>query len=435
LHTHISPVCLLLHPELSVGLVLWDRPFITVWNAPTQECQEKYHVDLNLEVFDVVINRNESFRGREMTIFYSDLLGYYPHYTENGIAVNGGVPQNSSLKDHLWKAQQDIKTIISEPDFQGLAVVDWEKWRPLWIRDWDSMKIYRDKSEYLIQEQHPEWPPKKVAKKAKSKFEQSGRAFFEQTLVLGKTLRPGGFWGFYGFPNCYNYKFKDVGYTGECPQIEKKRNEVLQWLWNQSQALYPSIYLPEALKHTNLTLKFVHHRIQEAFRMVERAGNNNLPVLPYARIAYELTMDFLSQDDLIHTIGESAAQGASGIILWGNKDYSRTKESCLAVKKYVDSHLGHYIVNVTSSTSLCSQVLCSNHGRCVRRDSHPKAFLHLSPASFNIETIKKHCGESCSPLLEQMSKEELAKMAEEFRCRCYDGWEGTQCKRRTSWEE
>ncbi|XP_048348125.1 hyaluronidase-1 isoform X2 [Sphaerodactylus townsendi] len=409
---------------------LEDLPFITIWNAPTQKCQEKYNVTLNLGIFNVVINQNESFTGKEMTLFYHNRLGYYPFYTENGTAVYGGVPQNASLEDHLWKAQQDIKKTILETSFKGLAVIDWESWRPLWVRNWDSMEIYKNKSMDLVKRQHPDWPADKVVKKAQLEFEQSSRAFMEQTLVLGRTLRPGGFWGFYGFPNCYNYEKKLDNYTGECPEVEKQRNEELQWLWNQSQALYPSIYLPKEIRLLNKSLEFVRHRVQEAFRMVDQTRNGSIPVLPYASIIYEFTqMNFLSQD-LVYSIGESASQGAAGVILWGSENFSCSQEACLHVKKYVDTLLGHYIVNVTSSARMCSQVVCFNHGRCVRQDSHSKAFLHLSPTSFS---IKRHQAEPHFIVTGHMTKEDRVRMAEEFRCQCYSGWEGPQCNKKSSW--
>lgn len=284
------------------GPVLLDRPFITVWNAPSQDCQQKYNVSLDLVAFDVDLNQNESFMGREMTLFYSNKLGYYPYYTENGTAVYGGVPQNASLKDHLRKAQQDIKETILEANFKGLAVIDWESWRPLWLRNWGIMDIYKKKSMALVKEKHPDWPIDKVMREAQIEFEQSSQAFMEQTLALGKTLRPGGFWGFYGFPNCYNYAYKNANYTAKCPEVEKQRNEELQWLWNQSQALYPSIYLPEKLRPINKTLEFVRSRVQETFRMVNRTGNGSTPVLPYASINYEFTQNFLSQVNPLHNI-------------------------------------------------------------------------------------------------------------------------------------
>lgn len=409
--------------------VLLHRPFITVWNAPSQECQEKYNVSLDLRIFDVVLNQNESFVGKKMTLFYSNKLGYYPYYTENGTAVYGGVPQNASLKEHLWKAQQDIKETILETNFKGLAVVDWERWRPLWDRNWGPMEIYKNKSMDLVKKQHPDWSIDKVVKEAQLEFEKSSRAFIEQTLALGKILRPKGFWGFYGFPGCYNYEHSYANYTGECPEIEKLRNEELQWLWNQSRALYPSIYLPKDLQLFNKTLEFVRHRVQETFRIVNRTENGSTPVLPYACITYEFTQSFLPQEDLVHTIGESASQGAAGIILWGSKNYSCSQKACLDVKKYVDTVLGQYIINVTSSTRLCSQIVCSGHGRCVRQDGHPDAFLHLSSASF---AIKRNPVEPGFIVIGQMSKEEQVKMAEEFKCKCYSGWEGLRCTKKAN---
>ncbi|KAJ7316683.1 hypothetical protein JRQ81_002845 [Phrynocephalus forsythii] len=410
-------------------LELLDRPFITIWNAPSQECQERYNVSLDLGVFDVVVNQNESFLGKDITLFYSNRLGYYPYYTENGIPVHGGLPQNASLNDHLWKAQQDIKEAIVEVGFKGLAVVDWENWRPLWVRNWDSMQIYQNKSIELVKERHPDWPADKVAREAQFEFEQNGRAFMQQTLALGEALRPEGAWGFYGFPGCYNYDYQDANYTGECPEIEKERNEQLQWLWNQSRAFYPSIYLPKELRGLNKTLQFVHHRIQEAFRIVNRTRNGSIPVLPYASVVYEFTQDFLSQEDLVNTIGESASLGAAGVILWGSTNYSYSEEACLKVKKYVDTVLGPYVINVTSSAKLCSQVVCSEKGRCTRQESHSDAFLHLSPGSF---IIRKHPGETPFIVRGKMLKEELVEMTEGFKCHCYSGWEGSRCEKKAA---
>ncbi|XP_039338608.1 hyaluronidase-1 isoform X3 [Mauremys reevesii] len=377
------------------GPVLWNRPFVTVWNAPSQECSTKYHVPLDLGVFDVVLNRNESFLGQEIALFYSNTLGLYPHYTPEGMAAHGGIPQNGSLLAHLGKARHDIQAAISEPSFRGLAVIDWESWRPVWARNWDAMELYKEKSQELVREQHLDWPPDRVAEEAQEEFEQSARAFMEQTLALGKSLRPGGFWGFYGFPSCYNYDFKAANYTGECPAVEQRRNEQLWWLWNQSRALYPSIYLPKELRLTDQVGKFVRHRVAEAFRVQGQMGTGSLSVLPYARIQYDFTEDFLSQ------------------------------ESCLALKEYVDSSLGHYIMNVTSSATLCSVTVCSSHGRCVRRAGHPGAFLHLSPSSF---TVQRHHSQPHLHLQGQLAKQEQAKLVEEFSCQCYTGWAGTQCE-------
>lgn len=45
-------------------------------------------------------------------------------------------------------------------------------------------------------------------------------------------------------------------------------------------------------------------------------------------VVFSFLMLFLIlQEDLVHTIGESASQGAAGIILWGSKNYSCSQVS------------------------------------------------------------------------------------------------------------
>ncbi|NXK27350.1 HYAL1 protein, partial [Arenaria interpres] len=421
-------VLLLLLPALvgaggAGGPVLFNRPFVTIWNIPTERCAEKYNVTLNLEIFDVLANHQQSFIGQDITLFYTKELGLLPYYTPEGMPVNGGIPQNASLEAHLRQATRDIEVTLPNPAYHGLAVIDWEKWRPLWVRNWDSMDIYRQKSEELVRQQHPQWPPDMVTEEAKKQFEQSARDFMEKTLQLGETLRPDGYWGFYGFPDCYN-DFHGLPYTGTCPTVEQQRNKELRWLWKSSRALYPSIYLPPIFNGTDKALTYVRHHVAEAFAVQRGVLNSSIPVLPYSQIAFDCTVDFLSQEDLVNTIGESAAQGAAGIILWGSLNYSSSKEMCLRLKDYTEGPLGHYIVNVTTSAYLCSQSLCSGRGRCVRQENK-KGFLHLDPFRFAIHL------QAGKPWLVAQSLEsngdDVSWLAQEFSCQCYDKWKGPRC--------
>ncbi|XP_009698199.1 PREDICTED: LOW QUALITY PROTEIN: hyaluronidase-1-like, partial [Cariama cristata] len=386
------------------GPVLVNRPFITIWNIPTERCAEKYNVTLNLEIFDVLANDQQSFIGQDITLFYSKELGLLPYYTSEGVPVNGGLPQNASLQAHLHNATQDIEDIMPNPAYDGLAVIDWEKWRPLWIRNWDSMDISQQKSEELVRQQHPQWPPNK-------------------SRQLVNTLRSNGYWCFYGFPDCYNNDFKSLPYTGACPVVEQQRNRELYWLWESSRALYPSIYLPPCFNGTNKALAYVRHRVAEAFAVQHGILNDGIPVLPYSQIAFDRTIDFLSQEDLMNTIGESAAQGAAGIILWGSLNYSTSKEMCLRLKDYVEGPLGHYIVNVTASADLCSQSLCSGQGRCVRQENK-QGFLHLDPFLF---TIDLQAGKPWLVAQSLDSSDDISQLAEEFICQCYGKWQGPRC--------
>ena len=49
--------------------ILPNNPFVSIWNAPTIGC-ERQGVKLNLSYFDIVANKNDTFEGDEIVIFY-----------------------------------------------------------------------------------------------------------------------------------------------------------------------------------------------------------------------------------------------------------------------------------------------------------------------------------------------------------------------------
>nr|XP_019956992.1 PREDICTED: hyaluronidase-1-like isoform X1 [Paralichthys olivaceus] len=407
-------------------------PFLTVWNAPTLSCLSQYGVDLDLGTFDIVHNQNQTFMGENITIFYAEKLGLYPRYSSQGEALNGGVPQNASLDEHLWVASEDIHTYIPDRGFQGLAVVDWESWRPVWERNWDSKQVYWEASRELVRAMHPDWSPAQVEAVARVTFEEAGRNFMEQTLKLGREERPNGLWGYYGFPDCYNYLGKEINYTGECPAVAMKRNDELLWLWNSSSALYPDIYLSLEMRGLSQeVLLYTHHRILEAMRAGAQVTPSAPPVYPYSRIVYTYTFDFLSQEHLVYTIGESAALGSAGVVLWGDHAFSKSKATCDAIKFYIDQTLGPYLVNVTSAAALCSQTLCSSQGRCQRKNPTSRAHLHLDPAVWKVVSEKGPDGRNNYKVLGRMRADKFTFMYSEFQCNCFPGWVGGSCSQPT----
>jgi len=54
------------------------RPFISVWNIETGECDSQYGVHIDLNQFDIVNNNNQTRNGKVAVIFYANLLGKYP---------------------------------------------------------------------------------------------------------------------------------------------------------------------------------------------------------------------------------------------------------------------------------------------------------------------------------------------------------------------
>ncbi|TNM88763.1 hypothetical protein fugu_005017 [Takifugu bimaculatus] len=324
-------------------------------------------------------------------------------------------------------ASEDIRSVIADKDFQGLAVVDWESWRPVWDRNWDSKRVYQEASKALVKARHPEWRPEQVEAAARAEFEEAARKFMEETLELGQNQRPNGLWGFYGFPRCYNnYSPQSAHYTGECPEVEKKRNgEQLGWLWNVSSALYPDIYLNLELRDLRGdVLQYSQHRILEAMRAGALAPSAP-SVFPYTRIVYTYSLDFLSQEHLVYTIGESAALGSAGVVLWGDNDFSKSKATCAAVKSFIDETLGHYLVNVTTAAALCSQTLCSSRGRCQRRDPRSRTYLHLDPASWKV--VSERGAKKSYRVVGRMRTQEPRLMRAQFECQCFTGWRGESC--------
>uniref|UniRef100_A0A3Q2ZYS7 Hyaluronidase n=1 Tax=Kryptolebias marmoratus TaxID=37003 RepID=A0A3Q2ZYS7_KRYMA len=427
------------------------KPFIAAWNAPLDMCTIKYNITTNLgHLFHIQGSPRADWTGQNVTIFYANRLGYYPYYTPQGSAIHGGLPQNCSLDRHLLKAYQDIIHFIPAEDFHGLAVIDWEFWRPQWDRNWHKKDIYRRKSKELTIKAYVNMTAAQVEALARRRFEKSAKAFMQRTIQLGTYLRPSVLWGFYLYPDCHNYNLHEKNYTGLCPLLEKLRNDELLWLWNSSTALFPSVAIRKSHTNSISNLHFAQHRIRESLRIASLTSTEyDLPTYVYLRLGYrDDALAFLTTKDLIHTIGESAALGAAGFVIWGDlnltssrtdlvntvgesaalgasgvvmwggtKDYNN-KAACQSLSEYLTSTFNPYIANVTAAAMLCSEVLCQGNGRCVRKDYDSSNYLHLNPASFDILRAGEKYVAVGLP-----SASDLNAWSENFTCQCYAGWQ------------
>ncbi|KAJ8269139.1 hypothetical protein COCON_G00117460 [Conger conger] len=401
------------------------KPFIAAWNAPLDLCTSKYNISANLNLFHINGSPRALRTGQNVTIFYANRLGHYPHYTEQGRAVNGGLPQNCSLESHLRKARRDICHYIPSEDFRGLAVIDWEYWRPQWGRNWHKKDIYRRKSRELVSRAYVNVTAEQVEELAQRRFERSAMAFMQSTLELGISTRPHGLWGFYLYPDCHNYNLHERNYTGSCPLLESLRNDELLWLWNSSTALFPSIAIRRSHANSVSNLHFSQYRVLESLRIASLTSTDfDLPTFVYLRLGYrDEALTFLSTKDLIHTIGESAALGAAGFVIWGDLNLTSSSHNCSRVKSLLGSRLGQYITNVTRAAEVCSDFLCQSNGRCVRRELRAPHYLHLSGNSYHIEPS----GDGEFTVTGWHSQHELQLLASRFRCHCYQGYGGERC--------
>lgn len=282
--------------ELRALPFLPNVSFFWGWNAPTEACPKKFNVPLDLSLFHYIGYPTKDAIGQPITLFYIDRLGYYPYIEKNGHKEHGGVPQAGDLQAHLTKAKTDIE-LYMPTDYHGLAVIDWEEWRPVWARNWKPKDIYRNESILLVQQQNSKLTLAQASNIAKVNYETAGRNFMLGTLKLGQHLRPSSLWGYYLFPDCYNHHYTKPNYNGACFDIEKKRNDELNWLWNGSNALFPSIYLNSFLSDSPYTAPFVRNRIKEGFRVaLVQNKDKPLPVFIYARPVFtDNSSRFLTQ--------------------------------------------------------------------------------------------------------------------------------------------
>lgn len=397
--------------------LIHGHPFVAIWNAPTDQCR-RLEIPLDTAAFQAVTTP-AAVPGQFLTIFYEDRLGLYPKVdmAERKL-YRGGVPQHGNLTEHLSKAKAQINHYISQDSSPGLAVIDWESWRPLWEQNWGSKRIYQRLSITHALQMAPFLASKNISKLAKSQFQQAGRRFMEKTISLGVGERPSRRWGFYLFPDCYNYGWAKPGYTGQCSAKTQRQNNQMLWLWQRSTALFPSVYLHQSLRNSPQAKFYVRNRVQEALRVAALPKRPyTMPVYVYSRPLYRYQAEkFQSPMDLVSTVGESAALGASGVVMWGGtKDYSN-KAACQSLSEYLTSTFNPYIANVTAAAMLCSEVLCQGRGRCIRRSYDSAHYLHLNPANFSILRADRKYVAIGLP-----SAADLNAWAANFTCQCYAG--------------
>uniref|UniRef100_A0A8C2EJD2 Hyaluronidase n=1 Tax=Cyprinus carpio TaxID=7962 RepID=A0A8C2EJD2_CYPCA len=361
-------LCLLTHPCVcgpARAPLLAGQPFLVLWGVPDKDCLGRP----NPAAFGM------EWEGR-VAMFYEDTLGLYPYFTAQDRPVNGGLPQHTSLDIHLQRVEGDLTASLPQAGAPGLGVLRWQEWAPQWNRnrgiktkDYHSALCCINLSYDLIS--------------CQVDFEAAAQSIMMETLREVKRLRPQRLWGIAPYPNCYNFDSTQIAlanYTGRCPAAEMALNDELMWLWKRSGALYPALSLEKLPEGTKGAWLYATNQIREALRVAALAGTAfDLPVFPLIKIDQK---ELLYKIDLVNTIGESAAMGASGVIIWEKSLAVKTQKSCSEFSSYVRQVLGPYAVNVTTAARLCGVSLCQGRGRCVRKKPEDPTYLHLPSAHF-----------------------------------------------------
>ncbi|XP_030589588.1 hyaluronidase-2 [Archocentrus centrarchus] len=370
-------VCTAGPPQPAFPPLLSGQPFIIFWGIPDSSCSGRPDPgSFGME------------REGRVAVFYEDTLGNYPYFENIDTPVNGGLPQHTRLETHLQKTQQDLEEALPAPRYLGLGVLRWAEWVPQWSRARDKQAVYVQASKKLLKGFFPNWSPAEVEKWSQVDFEAAAQSLMTETLREVKRLRPKALWGFSPYPGCYNSDRSHAmlaNYTGQCPPTEMALNDELSWLWKRSSALYPLLTLKKLQSGTPGARLYLSSQIKEALRISSVSGAEfDLPVFPLVKSVYASTNTFLSQADLVSTIGESAAMGTAGVVIWERSE-TKTERECQELAEFVRKVLGPYSINVTTAARLCSASLCQGRGRCVRQNPESSTYLHLPQPSTVVE--------------------------------------------------
>ncbi|XP_030755052.1 hyaluronidase A-like isoform X1 [Sitophilus oryzae] len=345
---HKCILCVLLyewHHKLSEqGFKLSKKPLKVLWNVPSFQCDPfRLNFSLILDKYHIIQNDNARFRGDKIVIMYDP--GSFPAILETGNGTflrNGGVPQEGNLTEHLDIFREILEQLIPSKNFSGLAIIDFESWRPIYRQNWGKLTLYKNLSEDIERQKHPTWPMPWVKKEAAKRFDESSQVFMEETLRTAKELRPNATWGYYAYPYCFN--FSPGSMQKECSKQVQQENDNTKWLFEMSDNFYPSVYLQES-QTLDQAVQRLEGRLDEAVR-IRDSMKSRKNIYVYYWYKYQDSMKYVSQQNLFTTLTVLASYDIDGVVMWGASADVNSKANCLRLYDYVDKVLGPMIVRV-----------------------------------------------------------------------------------------
>ncbi|XP_044742020.1 hyaluronidase-like [Chrysoperla carnea] len=332
---------------LCIGKIV-ETKFYAYWNAPTMQCRShKINFPLS-ENYKIIQNTNDNFRGDRISILYDP--GFFPALLKNGSNKNfyyrnGGIPQNGNLSEHLSIFYDQLQELIPDEEYNGLAIIDFESWRPIYRQNFGTLQPYRDISFEAERRRHPFWANDSVLALAQFQFERSARAFMDSTINLAKKMRPKASWGYYAYPYCFNMNGK---LEENCPNPVPKENDKTIWLFESSDTFYPSLYFNEKKLTPNGRQQLIRGRITEAQRIADNIATPKF-IIPYFWYKYQDTGAFLTQEDIYLSLTQLKKSGVNGVIFWGSSNDVNTKAKCQELHDYVEQTLGPIINEIMDS--------------------------------------------------------------------------------------
>jgi hypothetical protein len=259
---------------------------------------------------------------------------------------------------HFAQLEKDIVRMIPDPEFSGLAIIDYEDFNAIWERtpnvpsnegpdahDTDFQDDWRD----YIRSAHPEFDgmgEQEQERFLRESYESAVRNFFLGTLNKGRELRPNAKWGFYGYPLRF-YKWPREAPTNvisydDGSHAGSRFNDRLEWMWQAVDVVTPSVYPAMVVPNSDEYIcqrqytseqewQYLANMMQESRRVAK-----GKPVLPFITSRYYLPKDCLQWEDLRQPQLENqifgpARLGADGAILWGDLNSESDMIECQAM--------------------------------------------------------------------------------------------------------
>ena len=332
------------------------HPFPALWNekwpqdCPSSNATRRRRAAL-VASFGVQINKDAAYYGPAANDVVNTMgaFGLWPHYARDGSRFNGGLPQRGNLTRHLERVRADVARYIPSPLYRGAAVIDFEQWHPVYdANNYGAKGVvgadYQNESKNWVQQRHPSWGSARVEASARQEFDDASREFMEQTLLLCKALRPHASWGYYGYPSCGKCGNSMSPPCGECPQVGMgggmAANDRLGWLWENSDVLYPGIYLCCSTNHEARNQSFVRAAMAETQRVMAGA-EVSLPIFPYIWPSWEDEGGgFLDPATLEMLLSTIVQEGGDGVVVWGAKTDALDAAKCDAFERFLNASLG-----------------------------------------------------------------------------------------------
>ncbi|KAI6238034.1 Hyaluronidase [Aphelenchoides fujianensis] len=332
------------------------------WNVPSDSCKQ-----VQPEAYGITTNTGNRFLGDKLVIFYSfgklpycnkrqELMALKTKASVCKNAVDGGLPQVANFTAHFAQIEADINERIPNVSFDGLAIVDYEAWRPVWELNHSSRRVYQKFSE----------AKKEITRRAQEEFDKGAKTFLLKTLDYAKKLRPNAKWAFWAYPLC-DYGVGYAKHSIQCSDMFQRATKKLMPVYEASGVLLPAIYFKETPADQGHRQFHAYGEIHHAFG-INKALRHAKPVYAYGKFEYnaiwnettqQMDERFYSEEDLCNTL-----------------KYTYDAR-CDLFESYLKKSLGPMAKAVVQEAETCAKEKCKGKGRCVAADPRPPSKCQL----------------------------------------------------------